>query len=490
MCRAADIGRFLRILTLVLSVCLMLGACNGPEPGSGGGFPNENTPLGAINPKGTSADKQTIHDVAEQHRSCWQTGILELMYENMGKMAMGMYAQITDGALGFMLVAFAVWFAFRLMRHLSSFQEENLAETWNEILRQLLLCFVCGLIAGSSGNIIWLLNHVIFPIYYAFLEFGSEMLNVATAGDTTNHGDFYFLGELVTMNQTIACKAGDLVLSDDLTQFPQAPLDLLKCMTCALDERLAPGYGISLGVLWDVGLMAFFTGLCIFLIFMFIRIAFIFYLVDTLFRFTIMVSLLPILVMAYAFKFTRSWTSHGFYAIINSAAYMMFISIVLAVALMALEEVMRMKDLGLSFESGEGLKESFQQLGIPILCLFLIAFMIVSTMGIAAELTKQLVGGNADSNFQRRGGKAIASFAKTLALAVVGWLTAGVGTVAMRFATVRNAKAKWDNSVGKVIGTVASFAGRGGKGGFKGGFTTSYRRGRDGKSKEDDEDKE
>lgn len=480
-----DIGKVLKVLLLVLALCLSLSACNGSEDGNSD---RKLTPLGAI-----QTDKnanQTIEELAEEHRSCWQTEILKLMYQQMGKMALSMYAQITQGSLAFMMVAFAVWMSFRLMRHLSSFQEENLAETWNEILKQLLLCFVCGMIAESSENIMWLLNKVIFPIYYAFLEFGAEILNVATADTGGNKGDFYFLGELVMVGEKLTCTAGKLVTSDKLTEFPQAPLEMLNCMTCVLDKRLAPGLGVSFSVLWDIGLMAFFLGMCIFLIFLFIRIAFVFYLVDMLFRFTIMIALLPVLIMAYAFKATRGWTTKGFYAIIVSAAYMMFVSIVIAVALLAMEEVMRMKDLGLDFKSISEFKESFKQLGITFLCLMLIGFMLVSTMGITKDLTSQLVGGDADSRFAATGAKAIAMAGKAITLAVLAFLTAGVSKVAMRFATVRNAKAKvskaWDNSVGRVIGAVGAFSGAG-RGGFSGGFKSSYKRGRDGKPKDDEE---
>ena len=33
-----------------------------------------------------------------------------------------------------MMVAFAVWFAFRIMRHVSSFTEESPAEVWTEVM--------------------------------------------------------------------------------------------------------------------------------------------------------------------------------------------------------------------------------------------------------------------------------------------------------------------------------------------------------------------
>ena len=151
---------------------------------------------------------------------------------------------------------------------------------------------------------------------------------------------------------------------------------------------------------------------------------------------------------------------------------------------------MRMKDLGLDFKSISEFKESFKQLGITFLCLMLIGFMLVSTMGIAKDLTSQLVGGDADSKFAKTGAKAVAMAGKAIATAVISFLTFGIGKIAMKFATVRNAKAKvskaWDNSVGRIIGAVGAFSGAG-RGGFSGGFKSSYKRGRDGKPKDDEE---
>ena len=183
MLKAVNIWRICRGLILILSVCLLLAACNGTE---GGSSPQKNTPFGS--------SQENEDEVAAKQRTCWQSGMLELLYDNMGKTALTLYGQITDGAMAFMMVAFAVWFSFRLMKHLSSMQEENIPELWNEVLRQLFLCIVCGLIANSSTMLFWLLNHVLFPIYYAFLEFGGEMLTAA-AVDNNAGVSLHILGE-------------------------------------------------------------------------------------------------------------------------------------------------------------------------------------------------------------------------------------------------------------------------------------------------------
>lgn len=441
MLKAVNIWRICRGLILILSVCLLLAACNGTE---GGSSPQKNTPFGS--------SQENEDEVAAKQRTCWQSGMLELLYDNMGKTALTLYGQITDGAMAFMMVAFAVWFSFRLMKHLSSMQEENIPELWNEVLRQLFLCIVCGLIANSSTMLFWLLNHVLFPIYYAFLEFGGEMLTAA-AVDNNAGVSLHILGERLNFGQAVACRASALVTNDNMTSFPEGPIIMLKCMTCNINERLSVGMGISFKTLWDAGLMALFVGLFIYLIFLFLKLGFVFYMVDTLFRFTVMAAILPILVMAYAFKQTRSWTTNGFYAIINSAAYMMFIAFMLAVAMLAIEQILQLDELGLVGDRYESFKEAFQQMSVQFLSLLLMAFLVLSTMKIAGELTSQLVGGSAESNFAKTAGGLAASLAKAAFI----YITGGVGKFALRFAKIRKAKDKADNVKDKIAAPFAKF---------------------------------
>lgn len=83
----------------------------------------------------------------------------------------------------------------------------------------------------------------------------------------------------------------------------------------------------------------FTPGLMIIACFTFVKLGFVFYLVDTIFRFTIMVVMLPILIMGYPFGPTKKWLSQGFVTILNSAAFMMFMAIMIAIAMLALEQI-------------------------------------------------------------------------------------------------------------------------------------------------------
>ena len=149
MLKKGNIVGILKILILVISVCFLLTACSGTDV-KGTNNSNQQTAM-------SGADRSSSQ-LAKDQRDCWQSSILELMYRQMGSISLGLYKQMTDGALAFIMVAFAVWFSFRLMRHVSSLQEENIAEVWKEVFKQLFICFVCGLLASSTAGLAFVLN--------------------------------------------------------------------------------------------------------------------------------------------------------------------------------------------------------------------------------------------------------------------------------------------------------------------------------------------
>lgn len=444
MFKSVNIGKIFRVLLMVTAVCLLLTACS-DESGNG---PKKNNPLG-------DSQGQTAESIAAEQQNCWQSSILEMMYNQMGVYAMGMYKQICDGSMALMLLAFCIWLSFRLLRHVSSFQEENIGETWTEILKQLMLCGVCGMIANSADNIIWVLNHVIFPLFYAFLEFGSELLNVGVnAGGKAS--EVWFLGEQTTIEPNITCAASELSPSANGESFPQAPLQLLSCLTCSINSRLSLGMSSVLESLTQAGFMAMFVGFLIYCIFWFVKIAFIFYMVDALFRFTIMVSLMPLLVLAYAFQKTRSLTRNGFTSLISSAGYMMMIAFVIAVCLLALQSFIQMPELGLNIQDKRAYQADLKSFSVALICLLLMAFLCASTMNIAKDLTSEFIGDAGNDSFQRQAGKLTAVIGKF----VFSKLTLGLGALLMKVAVIRKAKNKYDAVTGKIGGALNKLAGR------------------------------
>ena len=190
-----DITKILRVITM-FSLVFFLFAC---------GYSDEAADIGC---EGT-----TDEEFAEQHRDCWQAAVVGAIYRTTGKLTMSMYDKLTQGAMALMMVAFAVWLSFRMLKHISSFTEESPAEVWTEVVKKFFVCLVCGLLASSTSGVLFILNSVIFPVYNAFLELGSAMI-----GHISAKKEFAMLGTTwkvpfssdMQMQYDIVCKAGTL----------------------------------------------------------------------------------------------------------------------------------------------------------------------------------------------------------------------------------------------------------------------------------------
>lgn len=399
MFKDVNIKQILRVMLVVLFAAFMLTACEQDDSIGGRSRAAMAAPVGE-----DPISEETMKNAFNAHRECWQTGMIDLLYQNMGKIAMGMYAKITDGALPLMMIAFALWTIFRLLKFVGSFTEDSPAEIWNEIVRKLFVCLICGLIASSTTQILWLLNTVVFPIYYAFLELGAAILNSAGDGSNFKAGStvLSFFQEKLTLNEPVMCSAPAIgKASIESLSFPDGPRTMMNCMICTVNERLTLGFFLSFKVMDAPGFMSLITGLFILICFTIVKLGFIFYLVDSIFRFTMMAIILPILIMSYAFKQTSSWAKNGFLTIINSAALMMFMGIMMSMALLAMEKIITDNSDIFNDNANE---MSFSEFSIPFMCIMLVGFLISSSVNLAQQVTDSLVGGNSDSLFQKRVG--------------------------------------------------------------------------------------
>lgn len=428
MLKNVDMKKIFKIVLMIAAVLFMLTACGGDSA--------------------TSGTKKEPADLAEEQRECWQKSVLDLLYDTMGEVAMGMYAKTTDGAMNLMMTAFAIWFIFRLLKFLSSIEPENSGQVWNEVLKQFLICLFCGLLASSTSGVLYVLNMFIFPIFNAFLEFGSEILNVA--GKETENAGFIIFGEPYAPKANLLCvPSGQTGAS--LEGFPESARNMMSCMICSLSDRLNIGFALSFTVMAMPGIMTTIIGFLILCCFTFIKLGFVFYLVDTIFKFTMMVVLLPLLIMAYAFKPTQKWTKEGINIMFTASAFMMAISIMVTMTLLAIVTVLQNKDI---FGGDEG--ALFREFSPAIFCLLMIAFLIVSSVSVAAQLSSSIAGSKPDMKFQKKLGG--------IAKMAVGWLTGGLGTALMKIKKVKEIKDKVDKvkaGANKFKGKLNNLAGRG-----------------------------
>lgn len=386
MLKAINILKLSKMLLMLLAVVFMLSACNAND--------NDNTDQGPLNTGETGQTAADDETLSQQNRSCWQSQIVDVLYSQMGSVTFTVYRQITGGAMEMMMIAFAVWMSVRLLRHVSSLKEETMGETWQEIARMFFLCFVCGFIASRPQMLIWVLNDVIFPIYNAFLEFASALLQAI--GDSSAQS-ITVNGATESYSQPVLCKAGELTsITADSTAFPESPRNMMRCMICALNERLTFGATMAFKTLRGTNFTAYVIAFIVLICFTFVKIGFAFYLIDTIFKFTIMMVMLPVTIMGYPFKQTRGLLSEAVKNILNSAGFMMMIAIVLIVCVSAISVLLTKYNT--YFTGG---KVGFQDFSVAFLSMLMVCFMVISSVKVAGQLTDKLIGGSSNSEFQK-----------------------------------------------------------------------------------------
>ncbi len=400
MRRLADILKSGKLLILLLAAFLILSGCT----------------------KNTFEDESSLNEAQNSdlpNINCWQADVLSQVYDVIGSKIMKMYDTLSAGSLSVMMIGFAVWVALRLLKFVSSVTEDSPAEIWNEIIRKAFVCLFCGYLAYSSGTLLYVINFLLFPIYAAFLEFGSKILELATQDETS----VVILGKEVTfLQQKISCGIVGNITAD-LTGFPDAIETSMKCMICTLVERLRLGREVALAAMFSGTILAFLSGLLVFFIFYVVGFGFVFYLIDSLFRFGMMILLLPIFIMAYAFGPTRKWTGIGFSNIMNSAAFLMAFSIIVATVLMAM--ISLINDNAAIFNP-DNPEVHFKDFSITVLCLLLIGFLIFGSMSVSQQLTSAIIGGKVDAKFQQN--------LKAVGQAILGAITGGFAWVGKKVA--------------------------------------------------------
>ena len=396
-------------------------------------------------------------ELDEQQRSCWQANLLEMFYNAMAGSSMKDYPKVTKSTMPFIMVAFAIWLSIRLLKHVTSLVEESPAEVWTEVGRMAFMCVFCGLLASSTEFLLFALNTFIFPVYYTFLEFGSRILELTASGESTDIKGQVIGQRCLFYTNSLICAAPPLekvTVSGSAANFPSGPSNLMQCLVCATSDRMQLGFVMAKELLAADNFTSVIIGLLLYGIFTIVKVSFVFYLVDSIFRMNIVVIILPFLILAIPFKATRGWAKEGMLTIFNSAACMMCIAIIATMSMLAMQLLIN------NNSTNFGDQAVYQEFGVIPLSILLIAFLILKSIGLAVSLANSIVGGGGSTNFQKKIGKLAAFVAKK----AFGFITSGAGNIFTniieKHQKLREAKKKIQKIKQKANGVLNSLAGR------------------------------
>ncbi len=394
-------------LLSVFAVVLLLSACGkGTEHTITGRTCASKDDCAACKAQEKANDVKTkCTDISDSN--CLSCSILNMIYNTVGENVVPMQSEFSKASMAIMMLGFSIWLALRLLKFVSSVTESNIAEVWNEILHKAFICLICGMLASSSGMITIFMNSIVFPVYYAFLELGLEILENALASpiDGEKATLFTVFGTDVNLtNVSLVCKLTNTVDSQNSTisaeaGFPIAIRNSMSCMVGALSHYLTIGGDIASTVIkHSSGFLPRLLGLLIMAFFWVVKIFFVFYLVDTIFQMGIIILLLPLFILSYAFGPTRKWATFGFAQVLASASFMMCFSIIVALVLTAMVSLVINNQ---NIFNPEDLEAHMSDISIGIMCMFCIGFLIYGSMGVAQQLTSSLINAKMSANFQK-----------------------------------------------------------------------------------------
>lgn len=352
---------------------------------------------------------------------CLGCRILEVIYKAAGQEIMAASSKLSQGAMALMMLGFAIWLALRLLKFVSSPTETNVRQVWNDILKKAFICFVCGFLASTSGGINFVINTIIFPIYSAFLELGTQILNssITESGGVPT--------ELTVMGYKITITGGSMACSTEAADgkaiyasaagFPDGLKSSMVCMIQKITGYLGIGKGIAFDAMKNTGnFFCKLSGIIIWCCFTVTTICFTLYLVGGIFQMGIMIMILPIFIMSYAFGPFKSWAKKCFEKIMVTSGFMMCFSIIVALVIRGMVELIIGNDKIFNPEDPEA---QMRDVSIAVMCMVLIGFIIYEAMGVSNALVSGILGGKLDDNFQKNF-KAVLQLAFRMARRAVG----------------------------------------------------------------------
>ncbi len=396
-----NFGNICKIFCLLLCTAFLLTACGG-DNGSGDLMHEECIPEDGA----TTCAPADDQDLARAQQICWVGSLLGVLYKDIGKMTTGVYKALTDEKLlPLIILAFSVWMAWQILKHVASPTPEAIGDFWTKIIRKAAICIVCGTLASSPANLLYTINNFIFPVYVTILEFTATVLHELEASPEAQTTAIKWpstdtdqeLCEAYVHNLK-KCNFPNMDNIKMTTEsFPTEPLDLMSCMVCVVGDHLSMGYSVG-ARMFSKGLTGTMVGVFLIAAFLIARLCFMLYLIDSIFRLNVMVICLPFLILFYPFEQTRKWTVKGFQIILSSAGIMMCLGIVVTMTIFAMEKLLLDKSMGFSF----GDPGSYSGFGIVAMALIFMGFVVIKACGLALELAGSVTGYSGEAGLQKK----------------------------------------------------------------------------------------
>lgn len=255
-------------------------------------------------------------------QSCLFCPLFRVIFNAANDVATASAAKLSTTMAQILLLGFAIYVAFSVLKLVSSFTKQDGPKFVTELLGQAFKVFFAYILLIKID---YVYAYIISPVLSAGLEFGSSLLfeKGNTYATLKSCGDITVSGGIMpaSLGDKIMCfiKAVQAELS-----VPQTIASSLMCVArnTAATEVLSVKF-------WDFGMM--FQGALIYCFSWLISLAFAFYLIDATVRLGIVGALMPFLIACWPLKATSSYTNKGWEMFMNSFFTFVMLGLVVSV---------------------------------------------------------------------------------------------------------------------------------------------------------------
>ncbi len=282
-----------------------------------------------------------------EYKSCIFCPMFLVIFNAAQTMATQAYAILAGPLSMVMLLGFAIFVAFLVLRYVSAFTKQDAPKFTNETLIQAFKVMFAFILLSNSS---FVYNMIVGPVLSAGLEFGSSLLFENGSGYTEWCQSEQNLVKQVAKIEEDA-KKDSSVTPIDKGVFPQYLYIKLDCFIRSVQAEISKPMAIGStlmcvarnagaadinivvtkleNAIWDFGM--FFQGLVIWGFTLLISLAFAFYLIDATVRLGIVGALMPFLIACWPFSVTSGYTKQGWVMFLNTFFTYVMMGLVISV---------------------------------------------------------------------------------------------------------------------------------------------------------------
>lgn len=262
-----------------------------------------------------------------ENASCVFCPLFLTIFNAAQQMATNAYEKLAKPIANVMLIGFAIYIAFLVLKYVSAFTKQDAPKFTNEILQQAFKVMVAYILLLNSNAIY---NYAVGPVLSAGMEFGGALL----FEDGSGYMEWCSVEENLqeeTQKQVALDKDKGKVEEGVLPAYLYVKLSCFirsvqaeistaqsigSTLMCVSRNTAAKNLAIIENAIWDFSM--FFQGLVIWILALIISLAFAFYLIDATVRLGIVGALMPFLIACWPFKKTSGYTSKGWQMLLNT----------------------------------------------------------------------------------------------------------------------------------------------------------------------------